>query len=124
MCVDYTELNKACPKDHYPLLSIDQLINATVEYQVLSFLDSFFKYHQIIVNKDDLQKTTFITLKGTYAYNKMPFSLKRAGTTFQRIVKNIFKERIGRNMECYVNNMIVKSLFGDHADDLSNVLKH
>lgn len=116
--MDYTDLNKACPKDHYPLLSIDQLIDVIVGYQVLSFLNAFSGYHQIAMNRDDIPKTAFIMLKGTYAYIKMPFGLKNTGATFQRIVNRIFEERIGRNMECYVDDIIVKSLFADHADDL------
>ncbi|KAL8093495.1 hypothetical protein AgCh_035391 [Apium graveolens] len=118
MCVDYTDLNKACPKDHYPLPNIDQLIDATAGYEVLSFLDTFSGYHQIAMNDRDVPKTTFITPKGTYAYIKMPFGLKNAGATFQRMVNKVFKEQIGRNMEAYVDDMIVKSLFQDHAEDL------
>ncbi|XP_074374056.1 uncharacterized protein LOC141714436 [Apium graveolens] len=118
MCVDYTDLNKACPKDHYPLPNIDQLIDATAGYEVLSFLDAFSGYHQIAMNDRDVPKTAFITPKGTYAYIKMPFGLKNAGTTFQRMVNKVFKEQIGRNMEAYVDDMIVKSLFRDHTEDL------
>lgn len=82
MYVDYTDLNKAFPKDHYPLPSINQLIDATAGYQVLSFLDAFSGYHQISMNRDDIPRTAFITPKGTYAYIKMPFGLKNAGATF------------------------------------------
>ena len=118
MCVDYTDLNKNCPKDHYPLPNIDQLIDATSGYQILSFLDAFSGYHQIAMDAEDIPKTAFITPKGTYAYIKMPFGLKNAGATFQRMVNKVFADQIGRNMECYVDDMIVKSLFRDHADDL------
>ncbi|XP_063949875.1 uncharacterized protein LOC135152721 [Daucus carota subsp. sativus] len=118
MCVDYTDLNKNCPKDHYPLPNIDQLIDATSGYQILSFLDAFSGYHQIAMDAEDIPKTAFITPKGTYAYIKMPFGLKNAGATFQRMVNKVFADQIGRNMECYVDDMIVKSLFQDHADDL------
>lgn len=65
MCVDYTDWNKACPKDHYPLPSIEQLIETTSDYQVLSYLDAFFGYHQIVMNKEDILKLTIITLKDT-----------------------------------------------------------
>lgn len=70
------------------------------------------------MNRDDILKTTSIMSKGMYAYIKMPFCLKNSWAIFQRIVNMIFKEHIGRNMECYVDDMIVKSLFGDHADNL------
>ncbi|XP_074363952.1 uncharacterized protein LOC141704643 [Apium graveolens] len=112
------DLNKTCPKDHYPLPSIDQLIDATAGYEVLSFLDAFSSYHQIAMNDEDVPKTVFITPKGTYAYIKMPFGLQNAGATFQRMVNKVFKEQIGRNMEAYVDDMIVKSLFQDHTEDL------
>ncbi|KAK1363227.1 hypothetical protein POM88_038788 [Heracleum sosnowskyi] len=118
MCVNYTDLNKACPKDHYPLPNIDQLIDATSGHQVLSFLDAFSGYHQITMNVEDIPKTAFITPKGTYAYIKMPFGLKNAGATFQKMINKVFKEQIGRNVECYVDDMIVKSMFKDHAEDL------
>ncbi|XP_074323291.1 uncharacterized protein LOC141660225 [Apium graveolens] len=118
MCMDYTDLNKACLKDHYHLPNIDQLIDATAGYEVLHFLDAFSGYHQIAMNDRDVPKTAFITPKGTYAYIKMPFGLKNAGATFQRMVNKVFKEQIGRNMEAYVDDMIVKSLFRDHAEDL------
>ncbi|XP_063941458.1 uncharacterized protein LOC135149627 [Daucus carota subsp. sativus] len=118
MCVDYTDLNKNCPKDHYPLPNIDQLIDATSGYQILSFLDAFSGYHQIVMDAEDIPKTAFITPKGTYAYIKMAFGLKNTGATFQRMVNKVFADQIGRNMECYVDDMIVKSLFRDHADDL------
>ncbi|XP_074346594.1 uncharacterized protein LOC141685387 [Apium graveolens] len=78
---------------------------------VLSFLDVFSGYHQIAMNDKDVPKTTFITPKGTYAYIKMPFGLMNAGATFQQMVNKVFKEQIGRNMEAYVDDMIVKSLF-------------
>ena len=65
MCVDYTDLNKNCPKDHYPLPNIDQLIDATSGYQILSFLDAFSGYHQITMDAEDIPKTAFITPKGT-----------------------------------------------------------
>lgn len=118
MCVEYIDLNKACPKDHYPLPIIDQLIDAMAGFKVLCFLDVFLGYHQIAMNRNDIPKTVFITPKGTYAHIKMPFGLKNAGATFQRIVNKIFKAQIGQNMECYMDDMIVKLLFADHADDL------
>lgn len=76
------------------------------------------------MNRDDIPKTAFITPNDTYAYIKMPFGLKNEGATFQMIVNRIFRAQIGQNMECYVEDMIVKSLFRDHTDDLGNVLRH
>lgn len=115
--MDYTDLNKACPKDHYLLPSIDQLIDSTSDPEVLSFLDAFSGYHQISMNNEDVPKTAFITPSGTYAYIRMPLGLKNAGATFQRMVNKVFKVQIGRYMECYVDDIIVKSLFGDNVVD-------
>ncbi|XP_074337068.1 uncharacterized protein LOC141674248 [Apium graveolens] len=118
ICVDYMDLNKACPKDHYTLPSIDQLIDASTGYQILSSLDAFSGNHEIAINDKDVPNTAFITPKATYAYIKMPFGLKNAGATFQRIVNKVFKEQNGRNMEAYIDDMPVKSLFQDHTKDL------
>lgn len=118
MCVDYTDLNKACPKDHYPLPNIDQLIDATAGYSMLSFLDAFSGYHQIAMAEEDVRKTAFITHHGTWAYLKMPFGLLNAGATYQRMINKVFERQIGRNMECYVDDMIVKSDDKTHVDDL------
>ena len=82
MFVDYTDLKKAFPKDHYPLPSIVQLIDATAGYQVLSFPDAFSGYHQISMKNKDVPKTTFITPKGNYAYIEMPYGLKNTGAIF------------------------------------------
>ncbi|KAL8156577.1 hypothetical protein AgCh_001612 [Apium graveolens] len=82
MCVDYTNLNKTCPKDHYPLPNIDQLIDATAGYSILSFLDAFLGYHQIIMAEEDICRTSFIIHHGTWAYIKMPFGLLKAGATY------------------------------------------
>lgn len=70
------------------------------------------------MNVEDIPKTSFIIPNGTYGYIKMPFGLKNAGATFQKMVNKVFKNQIDRNMECYVDDMIVMSLFRDHAEDL------
>lgn len=82
MYVDYSDLNKNYSKDHYPLPNIDQLIDATLGYQILGFLDAFSGYHQIAMNAEDIPNTASITPKGTYSYIKMPFGLKNARKTF------------------------------------------
>lgn len=81
MCVDYTDLNAACPKDSFPLPSIDQLINATSRHTMLSFMDAFFGYNQINMDLKDIAKTAFITHRAVYAYKMMPFGLINAGST-------------------------------------------
>ena len=82
MCVDFTDLNKACPKDPFLMLQIDQLVDATVGHSWMSFLDGFQGYHQIPLALDDQEKTAFVTPVGNYHYKVMPFSLKNAGSTY------------------------------------------
>ena len=82
MCVDYTGLNKACPKDHFPLSRIDQIVDSTSGCKILSFLDAYSGYHQIAMQESDQLVTLFITPYGSYFYVTMPFSLKNAGATY------------------------------------------
>ena len=84
MCVDYTGLNKACPKDHFPLPRIDQIVDSTSGCKILSFLDAYSGYHQIVMKESDQLATSFITPYGSYCYVTMPFGLKNAGATYQR----------------------------------------
>lgn len=99
MCVDCKDMNKDCLKDNYLLSSINQLIDPTASHQVISFPDTFSRYHQISMNTSDITKTAFIKSKKTYAYIKMPFDLKNIGETFQCMVNKVFKKKIGPNME-------------------------
>jgi hypothetical protein len=82
MCVDFTDLNKACPKDSFPLPHIDALVDSTSGYGLLSFMDAFSGYNQILMHLKDQEKTAFITDRGLYCYKVMPFSLKNAGATY------------------------------------------
>ncbi|XP_024013329.1 uncharacterized protein LOC112087617 [Eutrema salsugineum] len=84
ICVDFTDLNKACPKDSFPLPHIDRIVEATAGNELLSFMDAFSGYNQITMHPEDREKTSFITDRGTYCYKVMPFGLKNAGTTYQR----------------------------------------
>ena len=98
MCIDFTDLNSACPKDSFPLPRINQLIDSTVEHKLLTFMDAFFRYNQIHMAKEDQEKTAFITSQGLYCYWVMSFGLKNVGTTYQRLVNQIFSKQIGRNV--------------------------
>ena len=119
MHVDFTDLNKACPKDSFPLPKIDQLVDSTAGHKLLSFMDTFSDYNQIMLDKEGQEKTSFITSQGLYCYKVMPFELKNAGATYQRLVNRMFSHKIGRNVEMYVNDMLVKSNDEvDHLDDL------
>ncbi|RVW22226.1 Retrovirus-related Pol polyprotein from transposon 17.6 [Vitis vinifera] len=109
VCVDYTNLNNACPKDSFPLPRIDQIVDSTSGQGMLSFLDAFSGYHQIPMSPDDEEKTAFITPHGLYCYKVMPFGLKNAGATYQRLMTKIFKPLIGRSVEVYIDDIVVKS---------------
>jgi hypothetical protein len=91
MCVDFTDLNKACPKDSFPLPRIDALVDSTSGYGLLSFMDAFSEYNQILMHPQDREKTAFITDRGLYCYKVMPFGLKNAGATYQRLVNKMFQ---------------------------------
>ena len=109
MCVDFTDLNKACPKDSFSLSSIDRLVDASVGHHILSFIDAFSGYNQIMMNPSDQENTAFITKEGLYYYKVMPFGLKNDGATYQRLVNKIFADKIDRSIEVYVDDMLVKS---------------
>ena len=119
MCMDFTDLNKACLKDSFPLPRIDQLVDSTAEHKLLTFTDAFSGYNQIKMDEEDQEKTAFITSQGLYCYKVMSFGLKNAGATYQRLVNRMFNKQIGRNMEVYVDDMLVKSKEElAHLDDL------
>ena len=122
VCIDFTDLNKACPKDPFPLPRIDQLVDSASRHARLSFLDAFQGYHQIPMNLADQEKTSFITPKGTYCYKVMPFGLKNVGATYQRMVIKMFKHMIRRTVEVYIDDMLIKSLREEnHLVDLLQV---
>src|SRR4051812_5239468 len=86
---------------------------------MLSFMDAFSRYNQIMMAEEDKEKTAFITDSGTYCYKVRPFGLKNAGASYQRLVNKLFKEQIGRNVEAYVDDFLVKSKkMEDHIRDL------
>ena len=117
--MDFTDLNKACPKDIYPLPRVDVLVDSTAQHQLLSFMDAFSGYNQIQMHKDDQEKTSFVTSQGLFCYKVMSFGLKNAGATYQRLMNKMFAQQIGRNVQVYVDDMLVKSRREeDHLEDL------
>ena len=94
MCVDFTDLNKACPKDSYPLPRIDQLVDSTVGHRLLSFMDAFSRYNQIRMDKVDQEKTSFVTSQGLFCYKMMPFGLKNAGQRIKGWSTTCFVHRL------------------------------
>ncbi|PNX89745.1 gag/pol polyprotein, partial [Trifolium pratense] len=109
MCVDYRDLNRASPKDDFPLPHIDVLVDNTAQYSVFSFMDGFSGYNQIKMAPKDMEKTTFMTPWGTFCYKVMPFGLKNAGATYQRAMVTLFHDMIHKEIEVYVDDMIAKS---------------
>ena len=122
VCVDFTGLNRACLKDLFPLPRKDQLVDATVGHPWMSFLDAFQGYHQIPLALDDQEKTSFVTPTRNYIYKVMPFGLKNAGFTYQRMITRMFEPQLGKNIKVYINDMVVKSKMEfKHINDLRNI---
>ncbi|GJT50776.1 reverse transcriptase domain-containing protein [Tanacetum coccineum] len=109
MCVDFKDLNKACPKDGYLLPEIDWKVESLCGYPFKCFLDAYKGYHQIKMAEEDEEKMAFITSQGIFCYSKMSFGLKNAGATYQRLVHKAFQKQIGRNLEVYVDDLVIKS---------------
>ena len=109
VCLDFIDLNKACLKDPFSLPQIDQLVDATVGHPRMSFLNAFQGYHQIPLAFDDQEKTSFVTPIGNYHYKVMPFGLKNTGSTYQRMMTKMFETQMGKNIEVYIDDMVVKS---------------
>jgi ribonuclease HI len=109
ICIDFTDLNKACPKDEFPLPRIDSLVDAVASSELMGLLDYYSGYHQIWMKKEDEPKTSFITPSGTYCYLRMPEGLKNAGGSFSRMIAKVLHSQIGRNVLTYVDDIIVKS---------------
>ena len=127
VCVDFTDINKACLKDPFPMPRIDQLVDATAGHPRMSFLDAFQDYHQILLALEDQEKTAFVTPTGNYHYKVMPFDLKNAGSTYQRMMMRMFEPQLGKSIEIYIDDMVVKSkVVSEHLGDLGstfNVLR-
>jgi len=124
MCVDYTDLNKHCPKDSFPLPHIDQVVDSTAGC-VLSFLDFYSRYHQISLKESDQEKTSFITPFGAYCYNTNTFGLKNTGATYQKAIQKCLQGQIGRNAEAYVDDVVVKTKCSDQfITDISETFEN
>ncbi|XP_074346682.1 uncharacterized protein LOC141685485 [Apium graveolens] len=121
-CVDFNDLNKACPKDSFPLPRINQLVNAMAGHALLCFMDVYSGYNQIPMYEPDQEHTSFITNRGLYCYIGMPFGLINIGATYQRFVNKMFKRQIGKTIEVYVDDMLLKSKREeDHIADLAEM---
>ena len=121
MCVDFRDLNKASSKDDFPLPHIDVLVDNIASHALLSFMDEFLGYNQIKMALEDMEKTSFITPWGTYCYKVMPFGLKNVGATYQRAATTLLHDLIHKEVEVYVDDMIVKSK--DHEGHIPTLRK-
>jgi hypothetical protein len=111
MCIDFTSLNKACPKDNFPLPRIDKLVDSAAGCEVMSLLDCFSGYHQIYMKEEDKASTSFITPFGMYCFVRMLEGLKNVGSTFSRLTKTVLESQVGRNIFTFVEE--------DHLADLA-----
>ena len=109
MCADYRDLNRVSPKDNFSLPRINTLVDNTTKKSLFSFMDGFFGYNQIRMAPKDWEKTTFVTMWGTFYYKVMPFGLKNVGATYQRAMVTLFYDIMHKEIEVYVDNLIAKS---------------
>ena len=124
VCVDFTNLNRACSKDLFPMPKIDQLVDATYGHPRMSFLDAFQGYHQIALASEDQEKTAFISPDANYYYTMIPFGIKNARAIYQRMRTRMFQDKIGRTVEVYIDNMVVKSKQeSQHIEDLQGAFE-
>ena len=124
LCIDFTDVNQACQKDSFPLPRIDLIVDATAGHELLSFMEAFSGYNQIKMDPNDQEKTSFVTGQGTYYYQVIPFGLKKARATYQRLVNKMFQKHIGTSMKVYINDMLVKSIkAGLHVNHLAEAFQ-
>ena len=125
MCVDYTDLNKHCPKDPFPLPRIDQVVDSMAGCVLLSFLNCYSGYHQIALKESNQEKTSFITPFRAYCYNTMTFGLKNAGATYQKAIQRCLQGYIRCNTEVYIDDIIVKTKHSDQfITDISETFEN
>ena len=124
MCVDYRDLNRASPKDNFPLPHIDILVDNMAKHSLFSFMDGFLGYNQIRMAPKDMEKTTFLTMWRTFCYKVIPFGLKNVRATYQRAMVTLFHDMMHKEIEVYVDDMIAKSQGEDeHVVNLRKLFK-
>lgn len=107
--IEFSNLNDACLKDCFPLPKIDQIVDATAGHELLTFMGAYSGYNLIAMHVPGQENISFITDLGLHCYHVMPFGLKNAGATYQRLVNRMFFEQIGKTIEVYVDDMLCKS---------------
>ena len=122
MCIAYDSLNKACPRDPYPLPRIDQIVDSTSRCDLLSFLDVHSGFHQIRMSREESKRTAFVTVDGLFCYVVMPYSQRNALPTFVRAMNKTFGDLVRNIVEVYVDDIVVKTKEGSTlSDDLTLV---
>jgi hypothetical protein len=109
MCIDYTNLNKHCPKDPFSLPRIDQVVDSTAGSVLLCFLDCYSGYHQIALHPDDEDKTMFIMPHDIYFYMVVTLGLKNTRATYQKAIQKCLASQIGKNVEAYIDDVVIKT---------------
>ncbi|KAG9442525.1 hypothetical protein H6P81_018379 [Aristolochia fimbriata] len=109
VCIDFRNLNTACPKDDFPFPITELMVDATTGHEALSFMDGSSGYNQILMDPKDEELIAFRTPKGIFCYKVMPFGLKNAGVTYLRAMQNIFDDFLHKRVECYVDDLVVKT---------------
>lgn len=112
--MDFTDLNKTCLKDCFPLSRIDQLVDATRGHQLLSFMDAYLSYNQIKIYHPDQKHISFIIDRGLYCYIMMLFELKNVEAVYHKLVNQIFMQQIEKTIEVYVDMLVKSLLVEDH----------
>jgi hypothetical protein len=126
VCVDFRDLNRATPKDEYPMPVAEMLINVVPGNKIMSFMDANAGYNQIFMAPEDIHKTAFRVpgAVGLFEYVVMTFGLKNAGATYQRAMNYIYHDLIGKLVEIYIDDVVVKSTSArGHLEDLRQVFK-
>jgi hypothetical protein len=121
VCIDFRDLNKATPMDEYPMPVADAQVNAAAGHKVISFMDGNVSYNQIFMAIENITKTAFRCPGhvGLYEWIVTTFGLKNAGDTYQRAMNYIFHEIIGKIVEIYIDDVVVKSKsYKEHLADL------
>ena len=122
VCTDFHDINNAYPKDDFPLPNIDMIVDSITRHDMLSFMDGFFSYNQILINPNDHHKIAFTTPWGNFCWNVIPLGIKNAGATYQRAMVTMFHQHIHKMVEVYVDDILIKSKQGqDHLQALEEV---
>jgi len=122
ICVDYRDLNRASPKDNFPLPHINVLVDNTANFALFSFMDGFSGYNQIKIAPEDMEKTTFVTLWGMFYYKVMSFGLKNVRATYQWAMVALFHDMMHKEIEVYVDDMIAKLFDGQQVHRITQVV--